>query len=149
MTEGEFQKQLKKYHKTGEMPVELAIKLLSECAMDCVYEEETEEAKFMAIKALEQETCEDTISRKAIIDVFRTTEDAEHATWTLKGIENEINEMPSVTPIRPKGQWKEEYVEGDCMLNCPSCNISIFADEYHNFCPNCGAKMIEPQEGEG
>lgn len=55
MTEGEFQKQLKKYHKTGEKPVELAVKLLSECAMDCVYEEETEEAKFMAIKALEQD----------------------------------------------------------------------------------------------
>lgn len=54
MTEGEFQKQLKKYHKTGEMPVELAVKLLSECTTNGVYDDETEEAKFMAIKALEQ-----------------------------------------------------------------------------------------------
>ena len=55
MTEGEFQKQLKKYHETGEMPVKLAVKLLSECTTECVYDDETEEAKFMAIKALEQE----------------------------------------------------------------------------------------------
>jgi len=61
MTEGEFQKKLKKYHETGEMPVELAVKLLSECTTECVYEDETEEAKFMAIKALEQEPILDKI----------------------------------------------------------------------------------------
>jgi len=61
MTESEFQKQLKKYHKTGEMPVELAVKLLSECTTDGVYDDETEEAKFMAIQALEQEPREITL----------------------------------------------------------------------------------------
>lgn len=54
MIEGEFQKQLKKYHETGEMPVELAVKLLSETGLECMYEDETHTALEMAIKALEQ-----------------------------------------------------------------------------------------------
>ena len=55
MTEREFQKQLREYSNTQKMPVELAIKLLSECNLDCMYEEETSVALDMAIKALEQE----------------------------------------------------------------------------------------------
>ena len=153
MTEGEFQKQLKKYHETWEMPVKLAVKLLSECNTDCVYEEEIEEAFGMAIKALEQEPCEDAISRKSLIDAFRATEDAGHATWTLKGIENEINEMPSVTPIRPKGHWRAVY-QGDEIIDyrCSECEFgNTFGKGTYgmNYCPNCGAKMVEPQESEG
>ena len=94
----------------------------------------------------EQEPCEDAISRKALIDVFRTTEDAEHATWTLKGIEDEINEMPSVTPIRPKGHWKADY-KGCYRKTCSNCGI-FNNSKYKNFCPNCGARMVEPQERE-
>ena len=101
------------------------------------------EALTMAIEALKQEPCEDAVSRKAIIDVFRTTEDAEHATWTLKGIENEINEMPSVTPIRPKGHW---YWKDSDDYYCSVCNKPIARFMLSEFCPNCGADMKEVEE---
>lgn len=52
MTEREFQKQLRNYHKTQIMPVELAVKLLNECGLDCMYEDETRDALEMAIRAM-------------------------------------------------------------------------------------------------
>lgn len=52
MTEREFQKQLRTYRKTQIMPVELAVKLLTECGLECMYEDETRDALQMAIRAM-------------------------------------------------------------------------------------------------
>jgi hypothetical protein len=51
MTDREMEKAIEK----GIMTNELAIKLLSEVELVCLYEEETYEALHMAIKALEQQ----------------------------------------------------------------------------------------------
>lgn len=52
MTERELQKQLRNYRKTQIMPVELAVKLLTECGLECMYEDETRDALEMAIRAM-------------------------------------------------------------------------------------------------
>lgn len=52
MTEREFQKQLRNYHKTQIMTVELAMELLSGCRLECMYEDETWDAFEMAIRAM-------------------------------------------------------------------------------------------------
>lgn len=36
--------------------------------------------------------------------------------------------------------WKNRFI-------CSECGYKLF-DEPTNFCPNCGAKMVEPQESE-
>lgn len=59
------------------------------------HEEEIREAKEMAIKALEQQTCEDCISRQAVLDIFANNADAIRPyskTW------EEVKALPSVNP---------------------------------------------------
>ena len=59
-------------------------------------------------------------------------------------IQQKINELPSVTPIRPKGYWKTRPL----ITFCSECGFELKIDNT-NYCPNCGAKMDEPRESEG
>ena len=47
-----------------------------------------------------------------------------------------LNELPSVTPIRPKGYWKTRPL----ITFCSECGFELKIDNT-NYCPNCGAKM--------
>lgn len=99
------------------------------------------EAHYMAIKALEQEPCEDCISREQVFKCF---------TWTNTKDEvyRRIQELPPVTPQPKMGRW--EYVQYDNNPNignwhCSECRgicteMHSIEDAY-NYCPNCGAKM--------
>jgi len=45
---------------------------------------------------------------------------------------------------RCKGHWIETDPDDPIWWKCSNCNrLSDFAD---NFCPNCGCRMVEPQE---
>ena len=69
----------------------------------------------------------------------------------------------SVTPKEKTGHWigHREHCENLGVMPsglgayewCSNCDCGIDVREWHrnhyNFCPNCGAKMIEPQESEG
>ena len=98
-----------------------------------------------AIKALEQEPCEDAVSRQAIIDEM----EKRHAEGDCitKGF---VKNMPSVNPQEPKmGHWIEEFndLEGEVRFTCSSCGkYQLFGTDY---CYNCGTKMVEPQKSEG
>lgn len=50
---------------------------------------------------------------------------------------------------KPKtGHWDEifSYIEGEVRFYCSECNdYQLFTSRY---CPNCGARMVEPQESE-
>ena len=61
-----------------------------------------------------------------------------------------IKELPSVTPQPRKGHWISTETKGVryafwCRYKCSLCGE---LSDYKNFCPNCGAKMVEPQESE-
>ena len=58
-------------------------------------------------------------------------------------IQQKINELPSVTPIRPKGYWKTRPL----ITFCSECGFELKIDNT-NYCPNCGVKMDEPRESE-
>ena len=61
---------------------------------------------------------------------------------------NNIKALPSVTPQEPrKGHWDDIPKYKDIAWRCSECEH--FTTMKHNYCPNCGAKMIEPQESEG
>ena len=58
------------------------------------YTKDKYEALDMAIKALEQQLCDDCISRQAVLDIIDSD-------WKYEGMEQYINELPPVTP-QPK-----------------------------------------------
>jgi hypothetical protein len=119
----------------------------------------------MAIKALEQEPCEDVVSRKALLDidfkriVLTTAKPAEM-------IRQKIQELPPVTPThietvtefadrcrecgkQKKGKWINKSHTSDCGIKfvaseCTCCGKKTFFDcdqLVYNYCPNCGAEM--------
>jgi len=96
----------------------------------------------IGIEALEQEPCDDAISREAVSKLLNDG-------W-LKGIypSNEIMTLPPVRPKPRTGQWIED--EYEMKVGCSECGEEN--DKCSKYCPNCGAKMIttssEPQESE-
>lgn len=90
----------------------------------------------------------DCISRKAVVDAFgkwcSDDKNLEHPVWFAR----DIISMPSITPLEPKkGHWViRPHVYG--VTYCSECDFELKIDNT-NFCPNCGAKMVEPQESEG
>jgi hypothetical protein len=114
------------------------------------------ELLFEAIKALEQEPCEDAISRKDAINAIKRTV----ATEQIK----ELKRLPSVQPKPKTGHWK--FIQRGKFIDicCSECgyvsvkdyayNYTIdqldeqekkdfFAKAHMNFCECCGVKMSE------
>jgi rubrerythrin len=59
-----------------------------------------------------------------------------------------LKALPHVTPIRPKGHWD---IKDNMWWVCSACGCQTrMMKKYNvpNFCPACGAKMVEPQESE-
>ena len=64
---------------------------------------------------------------------------------------NNVGVMPSVTPSRHKGHWKrvsiDKYSEhAHYWYECDKCGKQHLGNT--NYCPNCGAEMVKPQESE-
>ena len=89
------------------------------------------EAVEMAIKALEQEPCEDAISREAVLELIADYD------LSMGQVVKVIHALPSVTPSRPKGHWIKTP-----LLTCDRCNKINKSGIESNFCPNCGCKMV-------
>ena len=100
-----------------------------------------------AIKALEQQPCEDCISRQEAISAIQDKY-YDHAVGI--DIVDIIAHLPSVTPTKPTGRWieKEDY-NLDTYYECSECGESFClidgtpTDNLYNYCPNCGSEMTE------
>ena len=128
--------------------------------MECVISkydcDACDEAFEMAISALEQEPCEDAISREAVVDDFiEWREKLEYAVGEdYSGVHllnvaiQKIWDMPSVTPSRRKGHWIDYSDEG--FVECPFCghatNCEDNIDELH-YCFYCGAELSADMRG--
>ena len=101
----------------------------------------------LAIKALDQEPCEDCISREqaksAIRDRFKDLP-------SRVEINTILNELPSVTPQPKTGHWQkisaDKYSEHAAYyFRCSECGKDIIGE--HNYCANCGCRMLEGSDG--
>ena len=112
-----------------------------------------------AIKALEQQTCEDAVSREAAVDaankvIERDTSGNNDVVNAMIAWSAYIKSLPSVNPQPKTGHWIEQidHEENCRTLICSNCDRPALHDEdsiwKHKFCPHCGAKMVEPQESE-
>lgn len=128
-----------------------------------VCDDELNEALDIAIKALEQEPCEDTISRQIISDYVESHIQEintgygdlnKHTNKILRMVVDYIESMPSVTPqpqtvLYSGDGYADGYMVYD-MAECPNCGY-----EYEDgdkdwrlpFCPNCGQSLNWESEG--
>lgn len=124
------------------------------------YSERSHDAMMMAIKALSQEpttttnnnepmtiiyptiVCDDAISRQAVLDGLKgcMCED-----WVKTLFATMVKQLPSVT--QKSGKWSHDGSHWKNRFICSECNYKLF-DEPTNYCPNCGCRMVEPQESE-
>ena len=101
-----------------------------------------------AIKALEQETCEDAISKSDVFEILGNLMsipydfDRQINEKDVSESMDEIRALPLVTPARKKGHWIDHSDEG--FVECSNCGSATNCDgniaDLH-FCFSCGAKM--------
>ena len=107
-------------------------------------------------KWLEQEPCEDCISRadaiKAMDDLER--EDVEAYGCSIpegfdgKRAKEALEKLPSIKPKRDRGYWYRKYDYGN--LYCSKCNHEYLGlNKYPKYCEKCGAIMEEETNGRG
>ena len=98
----------------------------------------------------------DAVSRKAVLNqIFYSTDNSGDVVLG-SALRERIERLPSVTPQEPKtGYWKlvsDGYGDKAYICECSECKDTVWvyknADRKWNYCANCGAKMVEPQESE-
>lgn len=119
----------------------LQSKQIPQCGDKEYTADEEYEAYQRAIDALEQEPCEDVISREnAIIQLSWDFPNLE-----LPKIKESLDKLPLVTPQQKYGKWiKTKLSVSDGSFNvgvrCSRCGYVTVVDDF-NFCPNCGSAM--------
>ena len=130
---------------------------------------ETDEA--YQLEHEQPEFCEDCISRESAQLCLTGENLPENRNEYIALVSKRLRKLPSVLPKAKKGHWIEhdwkEFLE-EGYYRCSVCNHGyqrytkgirksdvpyIDGQEYilwncDNYCPNCGAKMVEPQESE-
>ena len=100
------------------------------------------EVKRMAIQALEQEPCEDCVSRQVVLNMMQMRMGA-------KELYKAVYDLPPVTPTRKKGKWIDIMVGDMPAQACDQCNTFYplaYTGGGHKYCPNCGAEMEGEEE---
>lgn len=88
----------------------------------------------------------DCISRQAVIDLMiqKWGENFSGDSAMQESIDA-IRVLPSVTLQAPNtGHWTDDGYCSCCNKQTLPLDISGYASGYDSFCPNCGAKMVEP-----
>ena len=109
------------------------------------------------IKALEQEPCEDAISRQAVFDMCKKEIDHISKNWQnyhspseaksgFAYIATNINDLPPVNPQPKTGHWVRQTDDYHDYYECEYCGIAVGLDDIKNYCPNCGCRMLEGSE---
>ena len=142
------------------MTREEAIEILKDGELNpCVTEDR--EACDLAIKALEQQYCDDAVSRAEVINGLQKICDECDSEFcgdcridtegtSLDSAKEMLKRLPLVTPTRKKGKWiftKTVFDRHGWTVECSSCHKKwktydeIRWKKENKFCPNCGAEM--------
>lgn len=96
----------------------------------------------LILELLEQEPCEDCVSREAVLEIAKSSK----SNWIDNSVLfKRVNELPSVTPQPKVAHWIHFASSDDCSGCGWSTGKYISPSDY---CPKCGARMIEPVESE-
>ena len=100
---------------------------------------------------LEQEPCEDAISRDTVIERLKKEDKILYTTTGLNYLIRVVEGLPSVTPQPKIGHWIDIMVGDMPAQACDQCNTFYplaYTGGGHKYCPNCGAKMQETESEE-
>ena len=108
------------------------------------------------VRRFKPQTDGDIISRQALLNAFGFSEKTRkwggnhsgYNTMMLYEIQDMIESAPLVKPQPKTGHW--EWLTED-KYRCSNCNHDTRVDEcmakpMYDFCPFCGARMVEPQK---
>ena len=104
------------------------------------------------LEALEQESCENCISRQAVLEqTYNWSKDEFlRVTNPFDYLHKRINSLPSVTPAEKVGYWTKDVNDARDLFDTIRFYCSACGDwQGHGpckYCPNCGAKMQEVEE---
>ena len=86
----------------------------------------------------------DCISRQDVLSEIIRFSTEEGSSVECQQLYCDVNNMPSVTPIRPKGHWiTRPHIYG--VAFCSECDFELKINNT-NYCPNCGADMREVEK---
>ena len=111
------------------------------------------EAFDMAIKALEQEPCDDCISRQAVDELSKSlVHTTKNKADFLCNFWEGLQKLPSVSPQQKVGRWIQKEEEGDAepfiIWECSECHcVDEDGKPSYKYCPQCGAKMEGKENG--
>lgn len=94
----------------------------------------------------------DCISRQAVLDLTWEEPSYTDALNVLTEIRDKVKALPSVTPTERTGHWINDRNKNN--VRCSVCGrgykdvCATASITSYSYCPNCGARMVEPQEGE-
>ena len=128
------------YHKDHE-PFNMAISALEQEPCDTIAHFPEDRLEY-AIQTLTHKPCDDAISRADALKV--ASNECQEFRGIYGRIEDGIQKLPPVTPSRRKGNWNWSSLYGNTFV-CSECNYRV--KDNTDFCPNCGARMVE-QESE-
>lgn len=113
---------------------------------------------------LEQESCEDAVSRKTVLNTLNRMDSVLDENRTVETYKELLiacyNDLPPVTPA-PQGKWIIDDKDGGRIWHCHCSNCKkdpqIYVGGSENwwlvrlpkFCPNCGSKMDEMENLQG
>ena len=92
---------------------------------------------------------DDLISRQAAIDFIkehsypvRYDNTSIEQGMTVTGIEQALNEMPSIQPNQKTGRWEHDGGHFANRWICSQCGYKFYFEKSEaKYCPNCGAKI--------
>ena len=116
------------------MTREEAIEILKKISLFGTHKnvQEKQRAICLAISALEQQPCEDAVSRKDVINAIdKWISEYKPQHYLIQS----VRELPSVTQKSKTGHW----IDSSNGWMCSKCNRDNTFDT--NYCPNCGADM--------
>ena len=93
---------------------------------------------------IEQEPCEDAISRKKVLNTLFYNSDNNCEVVLNKELQDRIKSLPPVKPTRKKGKWIDIMVGYMPVQACDQCNtfyLLAYTGGGYRYCPNCGAEM--------
>jgi hypothetical protein len=123
--------------KTLRANVMVACDTSDKVGYDTPLSKSIEQALEMAIKALEQEPCEDCWSKKEVADIINRQRFGIQKI-SMGIIKEKLEALPTVTPTRKRGKWLKSNICGAkvCSICLAHMGLSNF-----KYCPNCGAEM--------
>jgi hypothetical protein len=90
------------------------------------------------LEALEQEPCDDIISRQAVLELVANYD------LSMGQVVKGIHALPPVTPAEKVGHWImhiDDLFPAESTMECNKCHEHQPITIDDNYCPNCGTKM--------